>query len=181
MIEVSYLKEMPKAEEGQLQSEEQKFIESLAEQLERIINKRETEKTTPEPYAKLDMAMKAGNMAWWEMDIPTENVVFDKRKAAMLGYPPERFGHYRDFTELIHPEDYDNAMNAMLRHYKGETDKYEVEYRILTQSGIYKWFYDFGTVVEKGLGGIPLKITGLVIDISTQKERSSDNQTCSRH
>ena len=57
-------------------------------------------------------------------------VTFDNHKATMLGYLPEKFKHYTDFTALVHPEDVDKAMNAMKNHLKGLSDKYEVEYRI---------------------------------------------------
>lgn len=117
----------------------------------------------------LELAMQAANMAWWEMDVTTGRVTFGKRKAQMLGYSPERFKHYTDFTALLHPEDYEKAMNAMRGHLEGSLDKYEVEYRILTQSGEYKWFYDIGSIVKRDLKGKPLSITGLVIDITDRK------------
>jgi PAS domain S-box-containing protein len=44
-----------------------------------------------------------------------------------------------------------------------------VEYRILTQSGEYKWFYDRGSAVKWDDKGKPLYISGFVIDISERK------------
>jgi PAS domain S-box-containing protein len=103
------------------------------------------------------------------MDITNGNVKFEKRKTEMLGYPSENFKHYRDFMALVHPEDSDVAMNAMQRHIDGLADKYEVEYRILTKSGGYKWFYDIGAIIKKDPKGLPLYATGLVIDITERK------------
>ena len=123
-----------------------------------------------ENNSRLELAMKTANMAWWEMDIATGNVIFEKRKAEMLGYAPEKFKHYKDFTKLLHPDDYPKAMDAMRKHIEGKVDKYEIEYRILTKSGEYKWFYDIGSIVKRDLNGKPLKITGLVIDISERKQ-----------
>jgi PAS domain S-box-containing protein len=118
---------------------------------------------------KLELAMHTANMAWWEMDIATGKVTFDKRKAEMLGYPAENFKHYKDFTALVHAEDYEEAMNAMQKYLHGEADKYEVEYRILNNLGEYIWFYDIGTVVKRDTHGIPKKVTGIVMDISSRK------------
>ena len=61
---------------------------------------------------KLTLALESGHMAWWEMDVPTGNVTFNRRKVEMLGYPPENFKHYKDFTTLVHPKDYERIMNA---------------------------------------------------------------------
>jgi PAS domain S-box-containing protein len=70
---------------------------------------------------------------------------------------------------LVHPDDYDSAMNAMKGHFTGLLEKYETEYRILTKSGEYKWFYDVGSIVKRDSNGVPLKVTGIVIDISERK------------
>jgi len=128
-----------------------------------------TEKELQESLARLNLALKVANMAWWEMDLITGNVTFEKRKAEMLGYLPEMFSHYKDFMALVHPKDYDNVMKAMCDHLDGKSGKYEIEYRILTKSNDYRWFYDTGTIVKKDLNGKPLNITGLVIDISDRK------------
>jgi len=65
-------------------------------------------------------------------------------------------------------------MEAMRRHFMGAVDKYEVEYRILTSSGKYKWFYDIGSVVSWDSGGLPLYVRGLVIDITNRKQMEED-------
>ncbi len=90
---------------------------------------------------KLTLAMQGGNMAWWEMEVQTGNVTFDNHKVEMLGYAPENFKHYTDFTSLVHPDDYKRIMKAMKGHLEGTLDKYEAEYRILAKSGEYIWFY----------------------------------------
>lgn len=140
-----------------------------------ITGVRHTEDTLALNNSRIDFAMRAVNMAWWEMDISTGNVTFGKRKAEMLGYPSEMFKHYTDFTALLHPEDYEKAMDAMRKHYSGNADKYEVEYRLRTNAGEYKWFYDIGSIVKRDLNGTPLNITGIVIDISDRKR--SEAQT----
>ncbi len=138
------------------------FIESDKE-------RKQAEVALKENNSRLELAMQSANMAWWEMDITTGNVIFEKRKSEMIGYPAKKFKHYTDFVALVHPEDSDKAMKAMQNHINGLVDKYEIEYRILTKSGEYKWFYDIGAVVKKDSNGIPLYVTGLVMDISQRK------------
>lgn len=107
------------------------------------------EELIQENNSRLELAMKVANMAWWEMDITTGKVNFEKRKAEMLGYNPDQFKHYQDFTKLLHPDDFEKAMNAMQEHLDGNVDKYEVEYRILDKSGEYLWFYDVGSIEKE--------------------------------
>ncbi|MBL0262946.1 MAG: PAS domain S-box protein, partial [Leptospiraceae bacterium] len=88
----------------------------------------------------LNLAMDTANMAWWELDLTTGFIVFSKRKAEMLDYPPETFKLYSDFMNLVHPDDYEPTMAAMRSHIDGKADKYTAEYRIRTRTGGYKWF-----------------------------------------
>jgi len=133
-----------------------------------------------EKNTRLELALRSADMAWWEVELATGKVTFGKRKAEMLGYPPEMFTHYNDFVSLVHPDDRETAMNAMRRHLDGTSDKYEVEYRILTKSGQYAWFFDTGSVMERDMKGNPLKVTGLVVNITESKnaiEALQDSET----
>ncbi|MBS3817832.1 MAG: PAS domain-containing sensor histidine kinase [Candidatus Thermoplasmatota archaeon] len=116
---------------------------------------------------RLEDAMETGNLAWWEMELPSGEIQFNDRKAEMLGYPPEKFEHYTDFTDIIHPEDHDRAMKAMKDHLEGKEKRYEVEYRIEKDNGEYKWFRDVGSITEEE--GEYKKVTGIVIDIDERK------------
>ena len=135
-----------------------------------ITERKRLEKNLREYASKLEIVMEVAKIAWWEMDIQTGNVRFDKRKTEMLGYPSKNFHHYNDFMAIVHPDDYDHAMNAMREHFAGLQDKYEVKYRILTKSGEYKWFYDIGSITENDINGAPLVAMGLVMDISEREQ-----------
>jgi len=143
--------------------------------LKELLDKGDAKGTTSndamrETNLKLTLAMKGGSMAWWEMDVVTGKVTFDKHKVEMLGYLPENFKHYTDFTSLVHPDDYKRIMKAMKGHLDGKLDKYVAEYRMLTSSGEYIWFYDYGSVVKKDSNGAPLICTGFVYNISERKQ-----------
>ncbi|MEI6293158.1 MAG: PAS domain S-box protein [Methanomicrobiales archaeon] len=124
-------------------------------------------------HHRLESAMAAGNIAWWEMDCSTGKVLFSRRKAEMLGFPPEQFSHYSDFTRLLHPDDYEPTMQAMRDHLSGAKGKYDAEYRIRTSNGEYRWFHDIGGVSESDHSGTPLRATGLVVDVTERKHLDS--------
>ncbi len=119
---------------------------------------------------RLELAMKSANMSWWEIDMTSGNVVFEKRKTEMLGYLPEKFKHYKNFMDLVHPNDYERTMDAMRSHLNGSVDKYEIEYRIKNASGVYNWFYDIGSVIKRDAQGKPLTVAGLVLNITERKQ-----------
>ncbi|OUJ18141.1 Signal transduction histidine kinase containing PAS domain [Methanonatronarchaeum thermophilum] len=117
---------------------------------------------------RLEDAMEIGGLAWWEMELPSGKVNFNSKKTEMIGYPEDRFNHYSDFTELLHPEDYERAMKAMQDHIEGKSERYEVEYRIQNKHGGYRWFRDVGGITEEKDGY--KKVTGIVIDITDRKQ-----------
>ena len=61
----------------------------------------------------------------------------------------EDFVHFKNFTDLIHPDDHDKAMQAMKDHYEGRVEYYETVYRIRHKDGHYVTFHDKGQVVER--------------------------------
>jgi len=121
---------------------------------------------------RLNLALSAGNLAWWDMDCVTGKVVFNEQKVKMLGYSMEDFNDvdYTAFTDLVHPDDYEKTMQAMRDHLSGKKSLYEVEYRIKTKDDSYKWFYDRGSILQRDEHGKPLRVKGVVIDITDRKK-----------
>jgi PAS domain S-box-containing protein len=140
----------------------------------------ESRKELAEHAMKLEYAMQTAHMAWWEMDVATGAVTFNESKVRMLGYQPEQFTHYRDFTTLLHPADYDPVMQAMRAHLDGITDSYEADYRILSKVGGYLWFRDSGRVTSRDAHGAPMKVTGIVIDITESKRQDQEQRDLER-
>lgn len=134
-----------------------------------ILERKQEEVKVKESIQCMDVSMEMANMAWWKMELPSGKVDFSPRKAQMLGYSPERFNHYTDFTSIIHPDDYHHTMSIMHMYIVGLIDKYEVEYRILTKSGEYKWFLDIGSVIEKDTVSNKMIIRGVVLDVTERK------------
>lgn len=114
----------------------------------------------------------AGNLGRWIWHVDTDEVVCNEQKILSLGFRreelPEVIG-YAFFTERLHPDDHANVMENMLRHLTGKSPAYEVEYRIRTVGGNWKWFYDRGVVTRRDADGKALLVVGIVFDISEQK------------
>ncbi|MFW5771233.1 MAG: PAS domain S-box protein, partial [Spirochaetota bacterium] len=125
---------------------------------------------------RINAGLRMGNLAWWEMRLPSGKVIFDERKTEMLGYSPDEFIHYSDFTNLIHPDDYEKAMQAVRDHMDGSADIYDVEYRIQTADGSYRWFHDVGGITERNTETGETLLVGIVQDITEQKRQQEHLQ-----
>lgn len=67
----------------------------------------------------IEGALEAAGMAWWSLEFPSGALTFSRYKTVVLGYDAKDFVHFMHFTDLIHPEDKDEAMQAMKDHYTG--------------------------------------------------------------
>jgi PAS domain S-box-containing protein len=67
-------------------------------------------------------------------------------------------------------------MQAMRDHLQGKTNVYDVTYRIKNKNGEYNWFKDKGGIVEKDENGKPKKVTGIVMDISREKQLEKEKE-----
>ncbi|WP_083756188.1 PAS domain S-box protein [Methanoregula boonei] len=149
-------------------------LETIATVIGIAIEKARADERGRANAVRLETALEMGNLAWWEMELPQGTVRFDARKATILGYSPERFVHYSDFTSLLHPEDYERTMQAMQDHITGKVPRYLVDYRICAADGSYHWFRDIGGVTRSNPDGSPQIVTGIVMDITAVKGMESE-------
>lgn len=105
---------------------------------------------------------------WWQMELPSGDVIFGDVKTKMLGYPQSDFTKYTDFTDLLHPEDYEKTMKAMKDHLEGKNKVYEAVYRIKAKNGKYISFYDCGQIIKKHKEKIT--VIGFVMKVDQKKD-----------
>jgi len=154
------------------QSETRKKIIQLSAkvaELEKFIDEIVQEKNS---YELLNFPW-VGNLGQWYWLVQSNKVYFNDKKVTTLGYSmdevPEEVG-FDFFTSKLHKDDYDNVMDNMRDHLKGKRESYEVEYRIRTKDGSYKWYYDRGKVTKTDDNDKPLLLSGIVFDVSKNKE-----------
>ncbi len=159
-------------------------LSQLQEELEELrkfkadLRHREEERIIAEEQLEFSWA---GNLGRWSWDYPSGKVVFNPRKVEVLGYRYGEFSPTVDaFTALIHPDDYAGTMEIMRDHLTGNTGVYETEYRMRCRDGSYRWFYDRGKITERSPDGKPLRLTGIVFDVTAEKERQLELEEANR-
>ena len=103
----------------------------------------------------------------WDWDISTGKSYVSKRWKEILGYEDESFSNRQaDFEKLIHPDDKQRTLDALIKHFKGETPYYENELRLLCKDGSYKWILDRGQVCARSADGKAERMVGAQTDFS---------------
>ncbi len=118
----------------------------------------------------LSETLDIGNLAYWEMKLPSGELMRHEKKANLLGFPPEQFKLHADYSSLIHPDHFEYVMSAMEDHLEGKKEKFESEYRIRAANGEYRWFHDIGRITSFGNDGKPMTVRGMVADITESRK-----------
>jgi len=93
---------------------------------------------------------------------------------SILGVPPHV---WRDdpekWFEMAHPDDREELRRGSLEIWR-TGDPWEAEYRIIAADGSVKWIADRGTCVERFPSGKPLRLVGVISDVTERQEHESE-------
>jgi len=119
---------------------------------------------------RLTMVFEASQLAWWDWDFKSGKMECGEKMALLLGTRQETVpASYSAFLDLIHPDDIPEVKENLEKHLNGGTSFFESEYRLKTASGIWKWVFDKGKVVEKDILGKPVRLLGVTMDVERKK------------
>lgn len=117
-----------------------------------------------------DLVLEGANLGLWTWNISTGAVTFDRRWLEILEYEPEDIEPVIDsWGKLMDPDDKDRVDAIMRDHLDGKTDFFEVEQRLRTKSGGWKWVLDKGRIIDRDAAGNPHLMAGTILDISGSK------------
>ena len=114
-------------------------------------------------------AMRAGLETWYIVEGKKE---YDERWAAILGYALSELPADSMETQrlLTHPDDFAIADERLRRYLSGQSESYEAELRMRHKDGRWIWVLDRAQIALRGNDGEPLRLSGLIIDISDLKK-----------
>lgn len=128
-----------------------------------------------ESETRLKLAIEAAHQGLWDWDIRANENYLSPDFYRILGYqyyeePPIPFKpDYDQWLSHVHPDDRQKVANFQQRYLDEEIPKYEVELRIRCKDGSYKWVASKGQIVQKNRLGIPIRMVGIINDITERK------------
>jgi len=129
------------------------------------------EKALEETSNQLLMAFEASNEGLYDFVLNTNDVLFSPTWFELLGYDPYELPSTVDTViKLIHPGDRERVAKAEREFITQKKERLEVDFRLRTKSGAYKWIASRGKAVEFNSEGKPKRLMGAHIDITELKE-----------
>ena len=119
---------------------------------------------------RLRFAIEGSQSGFWDWNIETDEVLRNEGWATMLGYNFQEIETtVRQWKDFIHPEDRDASWQSLQDHLAGRTTLYEIEYRMVTKEGSSVWILDRARIVQRDPQGQPLRMTGIMTNITARK------------
>ena len=123
-----------------------------------------------EAQERLELALEGADLATWDWNVASGQVVFNARWAEMRGFQPDEVpGHVDTWIEGVHPEDWPEVKKRLDGCLRGETPGYEADMRVRTKSGQWIWIHDRGKVFARDERGEPTRMAGTEVDVTARK------------
>ena len=112
----------------------------------------------------------------WDFDLPGELFWYSDRFRELLGYSDEEDypNRLESWSDGLHSEDREATLNAFTAHLE-RGKPYDVEYRLQTKQGEWRWFRARGKSLRDE-NGRSYRAAGSITDITTQKRMEEDLQ-----
>lgn len=115
------------------------------------------------------LAAEASNDGMWDWNLDTGAVYYSTRWKALLGFREDEIGPTSDeWVSRIHPADRSAVDRALAHHLDGRDASLEVEYRVRTADGTYRWVVTTALSVRDG-GGDVTRLVGSMTDVTERK------------
>jgi len=125
-------------------------------------------------------AMEAANDGIWDWNLHSDQVYFSPGWGRMLGYAAEELAaEASTWADLLHPEERDQVL-ARTRRLLADPGHYELEFRLRTQAGDYRWVLIRAKVVEWGSDGAPWRAVGTHVDVTELKAAQARAEQATR-
>jgi len=110
----------------------------------------------------------------WKWNIKTGNLILNPRWAEMIGYTLSELTPTSTETweQLSHPSDLQAAQEHLQKHFRGETEYYEANFRMQHKKGHWVWVHSRGKVTNWEADGSPLWMFGTHMDITERMQAS---------
>jgi PAS domain S-box len=143
-------------------------LASIGLQIGQFVDRIEAIEAYSRSQERYYVAISGSNDGIWDWDLLSNEVFYSPRYKEQLGFEDHELGNnFEVFRDLCHPDDYPRVMDEVQRHIE-EKVPYDVEFRMRTKSGDYKWISAKGQAVWNAQGK-PVRFAGSHRDIDELK------------
>ncbi len=133
-----------------------------------ITERKNNELELRESRQQLKMALEGANEAIWDWDLVTNEITVNKEWVDSFEMNKTTF-RFSDYLKLVHPDDIKKLVSSMESQMSKGAIFFEVEHRIKSKKGSWKWVLNHGKITSYQKNGMPARALGTQIDITRLK------------
>jgi PAS domain S-box-containing protein len=120
-----------------------------------------------EQRRRLELAVEATGLGFWEWDVATGRLTWSDRNRALFGLAADAPVTIARYMQLVHPEDVERVRQAYRGALEAGGGDYSVEHRVALPGGEVRWISSHGRVITEA--GEPAVVVGTNLDITQRK------------
>lgn len=133
-----------------------------------ITDRKRVEEEAEQSKDRLQLALETSNDGLWDWLIPEGQIYLNPAAGRIFGRGPNEWVTTRkELEKLIHPDDFAEADRQMNLHLSGNSSRLEVQLRIRTPDGNYRWVRSNGKVIARNADGEATRFIGTLSDIDS--------------
>lgn len=154
----------------QFTPEDTDFLQAIANVLAAALQRETTMQVLAKNRERLDLAIHAGNMGIWELDIATGQAAWNAIEYSLLGLSPEEESESSAalFYRYVHPDDVQLVQTEIETAIEQKTE-FSTEFRITRTGHVERWLAAKARVVTNAEGAA-VKVIGVNYDITERKQ-----------
>ena len=135
-----------------------------------ITERKQAELALLQSEERFDLTVAGSGVGLWDYDIPSGELWYSARFREMLGYNNEEDypNVVESWSDGLHPDDRKTTLAAFAAHLE-QNVPYNVEYRLQTKSGEFRWFHARGMSL-RDKAGHSYRAAGSLTDITALKQ-----------
>ena len=152
------------------------MLETLAERTWAALEKFRNERAVRESEERLRLALTGGQMGAWDVDLSTNDTLWDAKEFSLLGLSEGRVAPSPEaFYHQVHSDDLAVVRESVQRAVES-TGTLEHEFRIVLSDGSIRWLAAKGQVLTDSRGK-PVRMIGVNFDVTERKRTETRLQS----
>jgi PAS domain S-box-containing protein len=156
------------SEQRSFEPEEVALLEALARSTAAALTVIQTREHLRESEARLNMALTAGGLGTWELDLKTEAIIASNEARAAFGFASDLSLTQGVIRAAIHPDDYHTVRQTIATAIHDGID-IRIELRNVRPDGSIRWITARGRAI-RDTNGEPVRVSGVCGDVSYRYE-----------
>lgn len=127
---------------------------------------------------RLRTTVESAELGLYEADLVTGTVALGTGWCRLLGLPSlDAHSTPEDYLARVHPDDLAHVGREVQHGLANGDAVFHIEYRLRHEGGAWIWVHDAGRVVERDAANAPVRIVGVLSDITRRREVEQESQS----